>query len=177
MTCHVFAYASLMWNPGFDHITMHHGTLHGYHRQLCIWSWHWRGSREKPGLVMGLAPGRHCRGRVIEADRGCEDAILAYLDERELVTDVYERKLLPTSLEDGRTVEAWCYVARTDHPQFAGDLPVDQMLPVVLAGHGHGGANTDYVRSTVEHLIELGIHEPVLEELLAGMNGALRQPD
>ncbi|MCB1970802.1 MAG: gamma-glutamylcyclotransferase [Geminicoccaceae bacterium] len=162
-----FAYGSLMWQPGFEHDTVVGAVLDGYHRALCIYSWVWRGTPEKPGLVLGLAEGLSCEGQAIGVKPDDEDRVLAYLDERELVTEVYRRKRLPLRLATGHGVEGWCYVARPGHEQYAGDLSVDRTLALIRQGHGRGGPNRDYVLNTVAHLRMLGIRDPRLEELEA----------
>src|SRR5689334_3852787 len=110
----VFGYGSLMWNPGFPHEAFETATLQGWHRALCVYSWPYRGTTERPGLVMGLAEGGHCVGRAIGVSPEQEAATVAYLDERELPNYVYDRRRLPIRLSSGEEVAAWGYVARTD---------------------------------------------------------------
>lgn len=164
-----FGYGSLMWNPGFAHEAFEAARLDGFRRALCIWSHHYRGTPARPGLVLGLAPGGSCTGRAIGVSAAREAEVLAYLDAREQrASYVYERRLLPLRLlGGGGRVRAWCYVARCDHEQFAGDLDEQAMLRHILHGHGAGGSNTAYVRNTVLHLREIGISEPELERLAA----------
>jgi cation transport regulator ChaC len=44
----VFAYGSLMWNPEFPHQEVRAARLLGYHRAFCVYSHHYRGTRERP---------------------------------------------------------------------------------------------------------------------------------
>jgi cation transport protein ChaC len=169
----VFGYGSLMWNPGFATDGFETATLDGYHRALCVYSWHYRGTKERPGLVMGLAAGERCVGRGLGVRPEREAEILAYLDDRELPNYVYDRVRLPIRLQSGAGVDAWAYVARTGHPQYAGDLPEDEVLRYVLQGTGLTGPCADYVRNTVAHLIDIGISEPRLETIARRAEQAL----
>ena len=60
----VFAYGSLMWDPGFAYVHCAPAVLKGYRRAFCVLSMSHRGTPERPGLVLGLAPGGTCRGVV-----------------------------------------------------------------------------------------------------------------
>jgi glutathione-specific gamma-glutamylcyclotransferase len=165
-----FGYGSLMWNPGFTHDAFEPAELQGYHRSLCITSRHYRGTAERPGLVLGLAPGGHCVGRAIGVAHEREPEVLAYLDARENVRGIYiyERLRLPLKLLRCESeIEAWCYVACTDHPDFAGNLSEEEVLARVQRAIGLAGTNADYVRNTVTHLADIGIREPSLEALAA----------
>ena len=60
----IFAYASLIWRPEFEHAEERFATIHGYHRALKMWSRVNRGTPECPGLVFGLLHGGSCKGMV-----------------------------------------------------------------------------------------------------------------
>jgi cation transport protein ChaC len=165
----VFGYGSLMWRPGFDHVDAVPAHLMGAHRALCVYSWVHRGTKHKPGLVLGLDRGGSCRGIAFRVSGARRDDVLAYLRERELVTDVYRETWRPVGLLDGggrsRTVEALTYVVRRDHQQYAGVLSRDRLFRYVRDSHGHSGANADYVISTARHLHQLGLSDPTLDWL------------
>lgn len=166
----VFGYGSLIWNPGFAHVSAQQGLLRGAHRSLSIVSHHHRGTVEHPGLVFGLSRGGSCRGMVFEVADSDWAGVRAYLQEREQVTAVYRDVMRPVRLSDGRTVSALAFLVDERHEQFAGNLTLEQQLAMVRAGVGLSGRNVDYVLNTARHLGALGIRDRqlmALAELLA----------
>lgn len=163
----VFGYGSLMWRPGFAFAERAPARLRGLHRALCVYSHVHRGTPDCPGLVLGLDRGGSCRGMAFRVDRADWEETVAYLRAREQVTMVYRETSRQVDLEDGskRRVPALCYVVDRAHPQYAGDLPLEQKLRCVLTGVGRGGPNPEYVFNTLDHLEEMGISDPGLEEL------------
>ena len=165
----VFGYGSLMWRPGFPFEAQVPGLLSGAHRALCVYSVLHRGTRDEPGLVLGLDQGGACQGVAFRVSPGAEDDTVAYLREREQVTDVYVEAYRNVTLQDGsdRTVTALTYLADRDHPQYAGPLSLDEQLRIVRKCSGQAGANIEYVLNTVQHLEELGVHDDMLADLAA----------
>jgi len=159
----VFGYGSLMWNPGFEPADRHMATVHGFHRSLCVYSWVHRGTKESPGLVLGLDKGGSCRGVALKVPRKGADEIVAYLRERELVTDVYKEQQRPVKLDSGRRVEALVYVVDRNHEQYAGRLADEEIGRIVTGSQGRSGHNLEYVLNTVAHLRREGIFDPHLE--------------
>jgi cation transport protein ChaC len=164
-----FGYGSLMWRPGFALDAFEPARLDGWHRALCIYSNHYRGTSARPGLVLGLAPGGSCVGRALGVEAARENEVVAYLDDRELMNSyVYDRvQLSLTLLRTGESVTAWCYVAKSEHEQFASGLEEADVLRFVRQGQGLAGTCADYVCSTVAHLQEMRIKEPALEAIVA----------
>jgi cation transport protein ChaC len=167
----VFAYGSLMWRPGFDHVEHVTAHLAGARRALCVWSHVHRGTREHPGLVLGLDRGGSCRGVAYRVAAGKRDAVVAYLRERELVTDVYREVMRPVRLDtpERPVVQALAYVVDRTHRQYAGHLQPEAILGHVRDSHGRSGANSDYVINTVRHMQGLGFRDPVLEKVAAAL--------
>ena len=161
----VFGYGSLMWRPGFRFVERCRAHLYGYHRSLCIFSHVHRGTPEAPGLVLGLDRGGRCRGIAFRIAREDEAATVAYLREREQATAVYLERHVRVQLEDGRRVPALTFVADRRHPQYAGRLPEADLMRLVRQGVGISGANPDYVRDTHEHLMEIGVSDPILARI------------
>jgi cation transport protein ChaC len=162
----VFAYGSLIWNPGFAHADRRPARLHGYHRRFCIRSTRYRGTPDAPGLVLGLDRGGSCRGVAFLVPAEHAAASLAYLDGREIPDPVYRRRLLPVRLACGMATRALTYVARRDWPGFC-RLSAEQTAAMISRGHGAMGSNREYLLRTLDGLRAAGIADPVLEKLSA----------
>lgn len=169
----VFGYGSLMWRPGFAFDVQAPGLLKGAHRALCVYSIHYRGTPEQPGLVLGLDRGGACRGAAFRVRPGAEEETIAYLREREQITAVYVEAYRNVRLLDGsgRTVKALTYLADPAHEQYAGALTLEEQLRIVRDCCGQAGANAEYVLNTVRHLEEEGVHDAVLAKLAAKLTG------
>ena len=163
----VFGYGSLMWRPGFDAVETVPAKLSGFHRALCVHSFVHRGTREKSGLVLGLDRGGSCKGMAFRVEAHKSGAVLAYLRERELVTNVYLEKTVGLILEDGRKINALTYVVDRSHLQYAAGLSVDEAAEIVAGARGVSGTNADYVAGTVQHLRQMGIHDSLLEGIVS----------
>jgi len=162
----VFAYGSLMWNPDFTPLENQPARLQGWRRALCILSTIYRGTDERPGLVLGLDRGGSCVGRALKVAGSHWPQIKARLDARELPTKVYLPRFLPVRLEDGRKVSAYAYVVDRSHWQYWSG-PRAEAVRLLRQGHGKGGTARDYLAQTVSHLDDLGIRAGILHALLS----------
>jgi cation transport protein ChaC len=165
----VFGYGSLMWRPGFAFAESAPALLAGAHRSLCVYSWVHRGTREKPGLVLGLDRGGSCRGVAFRVEESGREATLAYLRAREQVTQVYVEAWRPVHLDraDAPEILALCYVVDRSHPQYAGALARERQLELVRDSVGQSGANRDYVLGAAAQLGALGVRDDRLAWLAA----------
>ena len=167
----VFAYGSLIWRPGFEYEERAKARLAGFHRSLCIYSHVHRGTPERPGLVFGLDRGGSCVGMAFRVAAARADATIAYLRERELVTNVYLETTVPVRLLDGRPVRALAYIVDRGHAQYAGRLSVETAAGLVGRSHGQSGANRDYVLSALAEIRALGLSDRWLECVAARLCG------
>jgi cation transport protein ChaC len=161
----VFGYGSLMWRPGFAHTETRRARLHGFRRSLCVTSVIYRGTPERPGLVLGLDRGGSCVGMAFRVPEALREEVLGYLRDRELVTSVYLERFLTVRLQDGETVAAVSYVVDRSHGQYAGALDEEQASRIVSGAVGQAGPNEEYVLNTITHLKALGIRDHWLEEV------------
>jgi cation transport protein ChaC len=169
----VFGYGSLMWRPGFTFMERAPARLIGLHRALCVYSFVHRGTPEKPGLVLGLDRGGACRGVAFRVAGAARAETLAYLREREQVTNVYleiYRSVMVLGSPE-RRVRALVFCVDRGHAQYAGRLPLERQLHIVREGHGRSGINRDYVLSTVEALEALDCYDRDLHLLAQRLRG------
>ncbi|MEZ5669875.1 MAG: gamma-glutamylcyclotransferase [Alphaproteobacteria bacterium] len=165
----LFAYGSLMWDPGFPHAERHRAVLRGYHRSFCVYSVRYRGTPEAPGLVLGLDRGGSCCGvayRVADDDAA---AVRAYLWEREMFTRVYCPREVGVRLVDSahRRIDALTFVVDRAHAQYAGRLPIGELVRLIRRGEGSRGRCRDYLLNTVQHLEQMGLSSRQLRRLAA----------
>ncbi|MEP9350247.1 gamma-glutamylcyclotransferase [Xanthobacter sp. KR7-225] len=160
----VFAYGSLMWNPGFPFAERCEARLIGAHRALCVYSFHHRGTPEHPGLVLGLDLGGACRGIAYRVAASDWPQVDAYLTAREQISGVYRECTRRIRLLDGsrRDEPALAYLVNRAHPQYARGLGLEEQLALVRRSHGKSGPNADYVVATVAALEALGLADPGL---------------
>ncbi|HAC58511.1 gamma-glutamylcyclotransferase [Parvibaculum sp.] len=172
----VFGYGSLMWRPGFEFEERRPALLRGYHRAFCVYSHVHRGTPEKPGLVFGLDAGGSCRGVAFRVDAARAEDVKRYLQAREQVTLVYRDVVKPVELVDeGRRVEALCFVVDRAHEQYAGRIDFDEQVRLIAEGEGRSGKNPDYLESTVRHLDEAGLADEGLTRLWQAVERRLRR--
>jgi glutathione-specific gamma-glutamylcyclotransferase len=175
----IFAYGSLIWNPGFDYVEERRGVAHGWHRQFSMKLTHWRGTPEQPGLMLALEHGGSCDGILFRLPPGEEVAQLEKLLFRE--TDRPE-DLSYLRWLNVRTAEGLCRaLVFWAHPK---GLHLPEPPTFELAAHmlaracGHMGSGASYLFKTVSKLAEYGILDRNLwrlQEMVAHEIMALQQ--
>jgi glutathione-specific gamma-glutamylcyclotransferase len=178
----VFAYGSLMWRPGFNFLDRQAALLRGYHRAFCVISHHYRGTVDRPGLVLGLDRGGACRGRAYKVCRTQGKTVSDYLHEREMLSGIYEPRWLKVTLlpaagspmevpptrdspRPPHVVTAAAYVVDRRHEGYR-RLPPERIAAQILQGVGSTGTNVAYLENTVRHLDELGVADCPLHDVL-----------
>lgn len=162
----VFGYGSLMWRPGFPFIDRTSAVLHGRRRAFCIYSVHHRGTYERPGLVLGLAPGGAVRGMAYRVSGQAWEEVYAYLREREQPTETYFETWREVKLDGQGKVPALVFLSDMKHSQWAGALSLEQQAQLIAGARGLSGRNIDYLSDLVMHLREDGVRDHAMERLL-----------
>ncbi|MGZ8265407.1 MAG: gamma-glutamylcyclotransferase [Burkholderiales bacterium] len=170
----LFAYGSLMWNPEFPFVRSAPALLYGYHRAFCVYSTRYRGTPERPGLVLGLDRGGCCRGIAFQIGESAVKTVLETLWAREMSRLVYEPRVVPVGMS-GERVEALAFAADRKHESYAGRLELEEIARTIAARSGERGPNADYLFNTLRHLDALGIREHQLDALSRAVQ-ALQKP-
>jgi cation transport protein ChaC len=162
----VFGYASLIWRPEFDAVEHHHALVRGWHRALRMNSRINRGTPQQPGLVFALLPGGACRGVVYRLHPERADDELERLWAREMVTGVYDPRLLPCRTERG-VIPALAFTLSRRSPQCLPRLGDDQLLHILRHARGRFGTTLEYLLETARALREHGVRDREIERQVA----------
>ncbi len=156
-----------MWNPGFPFLAKEKARLSGFHRAFCIYSHHYRGTPENPGLVLGLDIGGTCDGVAYRVGPDDWQGVVDYLNERELIGYAYKPVAVEVLLgARAQMIEAYTFVADPGHPTYAGDLGQECSADTIMHAQGAGGLNRDYLINTIKQLETHGYKDPPLRLLL-----------
>ena len=162
----IFAYGSLMWDRDvFDYEEFAPALVRGYHRRFCVWTQLARGTREKPGLALGLEGGGACRGVGFRIKKSNVETAFDRLWRREMFTGCYTPRWVGLRIAS-RRVAAVTFVARRDHVQYAGRMAPEDAAFHISRAHGERGPCRDYLVNTLENLNQLGVRDRGMERLL-----------
>ncbi|CAM3150178.1 gamma-glutamylcyclotransferase [Paracoccus nototheniae] len=158
----VFAYGSLIWNPGFAVQDQRRGSAIGWHRSFSISLDHFRGSPERPGLMLALAPGGSCDGLILDVAEDAEAESLRAILRRELVAHELSANAcwIEVQTERGRE-QALTFYADPVGTQQA-QLSLREQAQRLARAAGAAGSGAEYLLRTVRGLQQLGIYDPYI---------------
>ena len=155
----IFAYGSLIWNPGFAVQARRRATAVGWHRSFSISLDHFRGSPERPGLMLALASGGKCEGLVLDIAEGNESESMRAILKRELVA----HELVANACWIAVDTERGCEEALTFYADPVGtetaQLTIREQARRLARAAGAAGSGAEYLLRTVRGLAEHGIHD------------------
>jgi len=161
----VFGYGSLMWNPDFKFAEKITGVVSGFHRRLCLKSTVYRGTPDYHGLVFGLDQGDSCQGMAFRITPEHLETELQIVWEREMFAETYIPTWVSVQTKQ-QNVSAITFVINPEHEHYVPDLALEDVAQRVVRAEGKCGTCHDYVQNTVKCLHQLGLRDPVLEQLL-----------
>lgn len=160
----VFAYGSLMWDPGFRFAEVRVGHALGYRRSFCLEDdIGGRGTPEVPGLMAALVEGadERCAGLVFRIAAELVDEESYFVWRRERVMPAYLPRMIDLETARGR-IEALAFVADPDVPNINRALSREQQVRRLASGAGFLGSSRDYLENLAAGLEQLGLDDPAL---------------
>ena len=163
----VFAYGSLMWDPGFRFIDVRRAIVPDHARRFILLDKNGaRGTRDRPGLMAALDTGDGCAGlafRIAAAEIEAETEILW---KREMVGPAYLPTFVTARMDDGAH-SALTFVADHDAEVIAPDLTRAEQIALIATGAGILGTSKAYLENIVSQFAHLGIVDAECSSLLA----------
>ncbi len=162
----LFAYGSLIWKPEIEHAGERPGTADGWHRSFCFRMPRFRGTPDKPGLMMALDQGGSCEGMLYELPDGNLAGQLDKLFRREFTMKPINSmpQWITVATSEG-LVEALAFVMNRKSPLYIGGLSPIEVADVLATACGHWGTGAEYLLNTVTALEAKGIHDSGLWHL------------
>ncbi len=161
----VFAYGSLIWNPMIHHDARRAAHAPDWHRAFCLATSGGRGTKENPGLMLGLRPGGGCTGVAFRIEEALVEAELDLLWRREMVARGYIARWVPLFAPDGSPIgHGVAFTSDTGGPGYC-DLPEEVVVRRLATARGRMGTAAEYLFRTRDGLRELGIECPFVERI------------
>ena len=160
----IFAYGSLMWNPGLAFVQKRIGTVYGFHRNFHQWSRINRGTPERPGLVLTLERGGSCRGLAFRLTGSTSRDELRKLWRREMSLGSYCPRWLEFHAGADR-FPALAFIVNRACSGYAGKLPMEATVQAIATARGKFGSSAEYLFQTQAALESHGILDARVKRL------------
>lgn len=163
----VFAYGSLMWNPGFVFQEVRRADVVGYRRHFCLQDeLGARGNRDAPGLMAALDFGGSCTGLAFRIAEDSVETETEILWKREMVAGAYVPAVIDAMTDMG-PVKTIAFLANHTNIRIRPDISREEQVRFIGTGTGFLGSSLQYVEQLADHLEALGLTDEELFALLA----------
>ena len=160
----LFGYGSLIWNPVVKPIEKRNVQIFGYRRKYCLKSEMGRGSKEYPGLVLGLNSGGSTLGQAIKINTTSAPLELDLIWRREMITGAYIPKILKGYTVKGK-INMIAFVINKSHENYLCSISEAKTALMISKAQGYLGTACEYLNKTCESLKNLGLRDSYLERL------------
>jgi cation transport protein ChaC len=162
----IYGYGSLMWDPGFHFAEVRLADLQGYQRRFSYRTTLGRGCLEQPGLMLSLERSAGCcRGLAFRVAAEMVDTETTIVWRREMIRGGYRPALLPVSTPQG-DITALAFAPNLAHPDYVGELPLNETAAIIARGAGVLGTNREYLENLVAQIEHLDIEDAYMTQLL-----------
>jgi glutathione-specific gamma-glutamylcyclotransferase len=164
----VFAYGSLMWDPGFKFAEVRRAHAPDHARRFILKdNFGARGTPETPGLMAALDDGAGCDGLVFKIAAHEVRHESGVFWRRELLGHAYKPAFVKAATRFG-DVEALTVLADHGSELIRSDLTREEQVRYIATGKGFLGTSMQYIENIAEHFAALEIEDAEVAELLAG---------
>ncbi|EJB02753.1 cation transport protein ChaC [Rhizobium sp. BK619] len=164
----VFAYGSLMWNPGFEVAASDDAIAFGWHRAFSLRIKRLRATSDAPGLMLALRPGGSCSGLVLKLPCKTKGQDLRALLAREIryaeVCDMVRWVSVKTPTGTRRALTFWASARQSPLTE---KIPLDEAAMLIAQACGPAGSCAQYLHRTVSDLADRNIYDRNLWRLQA----------
>lgn len=162
----VFAYGSLMWDPGFRFAEVRRARVPDHARRFILKDIHGgRGTTQAPGLMAALDKGPGCDGLLFRIAHEQIEEETDVLWRREQLGPAYTPTFVDAWVEDQR-ISALTFLADHDAELIDTDLTRQEQIHFLATGTGLLGSSIDYLRGIKEKFDEVGIFDEEVASLL-----------
>lgn len=162
----VYAYGSLMWDPGIHFSEVRLADLEGHQRRFTYKITVGRGSPEHPALMLSLeGQAGRCRGLAFRIPADSVNSESEILWRREMLRGGYCPAILPMTTPQG-DISALVFASNPSHPEYVGELPLIETAAIIASACGPLGTNRAYLEQLATQLATLDIDDGYVDELL-----------
>jgi cation transport protein ChaC len=167
----VYGYGSLMWDPGVHFAEVRLADLTGHQRRFNYRTSIARGTAEHPALMLSLEPGPGCcQGLAFRITGESAETESTILWRREMIRGGYVPAMLPVTTPQGE-VSALVFGNNASHPDYAGELSLEDTAAIIATAAGVMGTNRDYLEQVARQLDTLDIQDDYVAQLLQIVRG------
>jgi glutathione-specific gamma-glutamylcyclotransferase len=160
----VFAYGSLMWDPGIHIVEIRMAALSGFHRSFCLKSQMGRGSPDKPALMAALDCGGACNGLALRIPAEHVDRETQILWQREMLAGSYVPTFVAVETPQGGIEEAVTFVINRQSNRYV-QLDPEETARLIATGRGVRGTCLEYLENLSERLELLDLEDRAIRDL------------
>jgi len=160
----LFGYGSLIWNPVIKPVKKLKVKSFGYRRRYCLKTQIGRGSKNFPGLVLGLENGGSVTGEALKVNNKKIYEELELVWRREMIMGAYVPKMITGRTKEGK-INMIAFIINKNHENYIASLSEAETAYMISRAQGFLGTAIEYLDKTRESLQKLGLNDNYLERL------------
>ena len=162
----IFAYGSLMWDPGIEFSEVRRALTPRHARRFILKDiYGGRGNPESPGVMAALDHGDGCEGLIFRIAKDKIETETEILWRREQIGPAYHAEFVP-AISNDQQINVLAFTADHSADQICGDITRDEQIEYLNGGQGILGTSLEYLTNIVAQFETLGIVDAECSSLL-----------